>query len=66
MPCSVYYILLQESSFYVVARLSSLARVVVIGMGALGAGVTGIAGVGQLLLAVQAPSMIMGLREWRT
>jgi len=42
-----------ESSFYVVARLSSLARVIVIGMGALGAGVTGIAGVGQLLLAVQ-------------
>ena len=36
-----------------VARLSSLARVVVIGLGALGTGVTAIAGLGQLLLSVQ-------------
>lgn len=42
-----------DDAFYVVARLSSLARVVVIGMGALGSGVTAIAGAGQLALAVQ-------------
>ena len=42
-----------DSAFYVVARLSSLARVVVIGLGALGTGVTAIAGVGQAALAVQ-------------
>jgi len=42
-----------DSAFYVVARLSSLARVVVIGLGALGSGVTAIAGAGQLALAVQ-------------
>jgi len=42
-----------DSAFYVVARLSSLARVVVVGLGALGTGVTAIAGVGQLLLSVQ-------------
>ncbi len=39
------------SSFYVVERLSSVARVVVVAMGALGTGVTAIAGFGQLLLA---------------
>ncbi|KAL1520068.1 hypothetical protein AB1Y20_023543 [Prymnesium parvum] len=42
-----------DSAFYVVARLSSLARVVVVGLGALGSGVTAIAGAGQLALAVQ-------------
>mgnify|MGYP006159191257 CR=1 FL=1 len=42
-----------DSAFYVVQRLSGLARVVVIGMGALGSGVTFIAGLGQLALAVQ-------------
>uniref|UniRef100_A0A7S4J421 Uncharacterized protein n=1 Tax=Prymnesium polylepis TaxID=72548 RepID=A0A7S4J421_9EUKA len=42
-----------DSAFYVVARLSSLARVVVIGLGALGTGVTAIAGAGQAALAVQ-------------
>lgn len=42
-----------DTAFYVVARITSLARVIVVGMGALGAGVTGIAAVGQLALAVQ-------------
>lgn len=42
-----------ESAFYVVNRLSSIARVVVVAMGALGTGVTCIAGFGQLALAVQ-------------
>lgn len=42
-----------ESAFYVVNRLSSIARVVVIAMGALGTGVTCIAGFGQLALSVQ-------------
>lgn len=42
-----------DSAFYVVQRLTSLARVVVVGLGALGSGVTAIAGAGQLALAVQ-------------
>lgn len=42
-----------DSAFYVVARLSGVARVVVVGMGALGTGVSAIASVGQLALAVQ-------------
>ena len=42
-----------DSAFYVVARLSGVARVVVVGMGALGTGVATIASVGQLALAVQ-------------
>ena len=42
-----------DSAFYFVQRLSSLARVIVIGLGALGTGVTAIAGAGQLALAVQ-------------
>mmetsp|Transcript_9870 Transcript_9870/g.24545 ORF Transcript_9870/g.24545 Transcript_9870/m.24545 type:complete len:214 (-) Transcript_9870:213-854(-) len=42
-----------ETDFYFVQRLSSLARVVVVGMAALGSGVTGIAALGQLALAVQ-------------
>jgi len=42
-----------DDAFYVVARLSGFARVVVMGVGALGTGVTAIAGVGQLALAVQ-------------
>lgn len=42
-----------DTSFYFVARLSSLARVVVVGLGALGSGVTAIAGVGQAALAVK-------------
>jgi len=43
----------QESSFYVVQRISSIARVVVIAMCALGSGITGIASAGQAALAVQ-------------
>ena len=43
----------QVSDVYVVARLQSIARVVVVAMGALGTGVTSIAAVGQLALAVQ-------------
>lgn len=42
-----------ESEFYVVARLSGLARVVVVGMAGLGSGVTGIAATGQLVLAAR-------------
>ena len=42
-----------ESSVYYVNRLTGLARVVVISMGALGTGITGIAAVGQAALAVQ-------------
>jgi len=42
-----------ESSYYVVQRLSSIARVVVVALGSLGAGITSIAGLGQLALAVQ-------------
>jgi hypothetical protein len=42
-----------DSAFYVVARLSGVARVVVVGMGALGTGVASIAAAGQLALAVQ-------------
>ena len=42
-----------DSAFYFVQRLSSLARVVVVGLGALGTGVSAIAGAGQLALAVQ-------------
>jgi len=42
-----------ESSFYVVQRLSSIARVVVVSLGSLGTGITGIAAVGQIALAVQ-------------
>ena len=41
------------TDFYFVQRLSSLARVIVVGMAALGSGVTGIAALGQLALAVQ-------------
>lgn len=42
-----------ETDLYFVQRLSSLARVIVVGMAALGSGVTGIASAGQLALAVQ-------------
>jgi len=42
-----------DTDFYFVQRLSSLARVIVVGMAALGSGVTGIASLGQALLAVQ-------------
>eukprot|EP00965_Chrysotila_dentata_P009086 295768-Pleurochrysis_carterae.AAC.1 len=49
----------EESSFYVVNRLTGLARVVVVSMGALGAGVTGIASVGQAALAVQVAIGVM-------
>jgi hypothetical protein len=42
-----------ESSVYYVNRLTGLARVVVISMGALGTGITGIASIGQAALAVQ-------------
>lgn len=44
---------ISETDVYFVQRLSSLARVVVVGMAALGSGVTGIASLGQALLAVQ-------------
>ena len=40
-----------DDAFYVVQRLSTVARYVVIAMGALGAGVTSIAALGQLALA---------------
>ena len=40
-----------ESSFYFVQRLSSVARVVVVALGSLGTGITGIAALGQLALA---------------
>lgn len=40
-----------DDAFYVVARLSAVVRVVVVAMGALGAGVTAIAAAGQLVLA---------------
>lgn len=42
-----------ESSFYVVQRLTSIARVVVVSLGSLGTGITGFAALGQLALAVQ-------------
>ena len=40
-----------ETEVYVVSRLSAVARVIVVGMSALGAGVTGVAATGQLVLA---------------
>ena len=43
----------QATDFYVVSRLTSFARVVVVGVAALGAGVTAIAGAGQAALAVK-------------
>ena len=43
----------RETDFYFVQRFTGLARVVVVACGALGAGVTGIASVGQALLSVQ-------------
>ena len=42
-----------ESSFYVVQRLTSIARVVLVSLGSLGAGITFFASLGQLALAVQ-------------
>jgi hypothetical protein len=48
-----------DDAFYVVARLSSVARYVVVGLGGLGAGVTCIASLGQLALAVQVQNGIM-------
>lgn len=48
-----------DDAFYVVARLSGVARYVVVGMGGLGAGVTCIAALGQLALAVQVQMGIM-------
>mmetsp|Transcript_20011 Transcript_20011/g.46176 ORF Transcript_20011/g.46176 Transcript_20011/m.46176 type:complete len:231 (-) Transcript_20011:519-1211(-) len=42
-----------DSSFYFVSRLTSLARVIVVSMGALGTGITTIASIGQAALAVQ-------------
>jgi len=42
-----------ESAFYVVQRLTAVARIVVVSLGSLGSGITGIAAVGQLALAVQ-------------
>lgn len=42
-----------ESAFYVVQRLSGVARVVVVALGSLGTGITCIAALGQLALAVQ-------------
>ena len=46
-------------AFYVVARLSSVARYVVVGLGGLGGGGTSIASLGQLALAVQVQNGIM-------
>lgn len=48
-----------DDAFYVVARLSGVARYVVVAMGGLGAGVSCIAAVGQLALAVQVQLGIM-------
>lgn len=48
-----------DDAFYVVARLSGVARYVVVGMGGLGAGVTCIAALGQLALAVKVQQGIM-------
>ena len=42
-----------ESSFYVVQRLSGIARVVVVSLGSLGTGITGFAALGQLALCAQ-------------
>ena len=42
-----------ETDYYFVQRLTSLARVVVVGMAALGSGITFIASVGQALLAIE-------------
>jgi len=42
-----------ESTVYYVNRLTGLARVIIVSMGALGTGITGIASVGQAALAVQ-------------
>ena len=42
-----------ETSFYVVQRLSSIARVVLVSLGSLGTGITFFAAMGQLLLAIQ-------------
>ena len=47
-----------DDSFYVVQRLSTVARYAVIAMGALGTGVTSIAAVGQLALAVRVAAGI--------
>ena len=47
-----------DTSVYYVARLTSLVRAVVVGMGALGAGITTIAGLGQLALAVHVSMLI--------
>eukprot|EP00325_Prymnesiales_sp_UTEX-LB-985_P009541 CAMPEP_0174713236 /NCGR_PEP_ID=MMETSP1094-20130205/13978_1 /TAXON_ID=156173 /ORGANISM="Chrysochromulina brevifilum, Strain UTEX LB 985" /LENGTH=201 /DNA_ID=CAMNT_0015912399 /DNA_START=144 /DNA_END=749 /DNA_ORIENTATION=- len=44
---------LDEDAFYVVARLSTVARAVVVAMAALGTGVTAIASIGQLALMAQ-------------
>jgi len=48
-----------DDAFYVVARLSGVARYVVVAMGGLGAGVTCIAAIGQLALAAQVQMGIM-------
>jgi hypothetical protein len=50
----------QDSAFYVVARLTAVARVALVAMGALGTGVTSIAAVGQIALAVQ---VVDGIRK---